>query len=153
MMNHFLTLGLATLLVFATFGNAQPIPVLNETFDLGRKHEPSPQLFVMESKLIVHALDGKRSGTEVYRLRLKCNPAQTGKEGDEYTCARFTWQAQSGAEANIPALANWAYIFRPAGNEKGETFGIDRSKFERLTDSTGKTLPPDKAYHVYNAFI
>ena len=32
-------------------------------------------------------------------------------------------------------------------------FGIDRAKFDGIADSAGKALPPDKAFHVYNAFI
>ena len=32
-------------------------------------------------------------------------------------------------------------------------FGIDHSKFEKLTDENGKILPVENTYHVYNAFI
>ena len=30
---------------------------------------------------------------------------------------------------------------------------IDHARFEGLTDSTGASLPPDKSYFIYNAFI
>jgi hypothetical protein len=151
--NRIASFSIAVLLVSTNFADAQSFPALGETFDLAGKHAPSPQFFVMESKLIVYALDGKRMGTDIYRLRLKCIPAQAGKAGDEYTCARFTWQPHGGTEAAIPALTNWAYVFKATGDDKGQTFGIDRGKFERIVDSTGKALPADKAYHVYNAFI
>ena len=151
MSKHLAAIGLATVLI-STFAEAQSSPELSKTFDLGVKRTPTPQFFVMVSKLMVYARDGKRTGTDVYRLRLKSNPAQAGKDGDEYACARFTWQPQGGAEAVIPALTDWRYIFKAAG-EKGQMFGIDPRKFEGLADSNGKPLPADKGYHVYNAFI
>jgi hypothetical protein len=146
-------IGIGILLASIGFANAQSLPALGETFNLGVKHTQSPQFFVMESKLILYALDGKRVGTDIYRLHLKCNPAQAANDGDQYTCAQFTWQANGGAEVGIPSLTNWTYVFKAAGDKKGQMFGIDRTKFDRLADSTGKTLPADKAYHVYNAFI
>ncbi|HMJ65157.1 MAG TPA: hypothetical protein VK615_07380 [Candidatus Binatia bacterium] len=151
MRKHLAAIGIATLLI-STVAKAQSTPELFRTFDLGVKRTPAPQFFVMESKFMLYARDGKRIGTDVYRLRLKSNPAQAGKDGDEYTCARFTWQPQGGVEAAIPALTDWSYVFKAAG-DKGQMFGIDSGKFERLADSNGKTLPADKGYHVYNAFI
>jgi len=149
--------GSAILLASAVFAAAQspsdPKSLLTESFDLGGKHTPSAQFFVMASKLIIHAPDGKRVGSDIYRLRLKCNPAQAGKDGDEYVCARFTWQPDGGAETDIPALADWTYVFKPSGGKKGQIFGIDRARFDGIADSAGKALPPDKAFHVYNAFI
>ena len=159
MTNH-LSIGTAVLLMSANFADAESssamTSLLAKTFDLAGKHTAAPQFFVMESKLIMYALDGKRTGTDIYRLRLKCIPAPAGKDGDgdECTCVRFTWQPHGGAEAAIPALTNWTYVFKaPAKDEKGQVLGIDHSKFESIVDSTGKALPPDKAYHVYNAFI
>jgi len=151
MTKHLAAIGIAMVLI-STFAEAQLTPDVSKTFDLGLKRAPTPQFFVMESRLMVYARDGKRLGTDVYRLRLKCNPAQAGKGGDEYTCGRFTWQPQGGVEAAIPALTEWSYVFKPDG-EKGQMFGIDQGKFQHLTDSTGKALPAENAYHVYNAFI
>ncbi|MCI0692340.1 hypothetical protein L0337_10105 [candidate division KSB1 bacterium] len=135
---------------------AQPPKLrLSQTFDLAGKRSQVPQYFLMESKLINYALDGKRTGTTIYRLRLKCTPAKLTKTaGEEYTCVRFTVQQSNGSEVEIPALKNWAYIFHePEVDEKGQLFGIDHAKFENLTDSAGKPLPSDQTYHVYNAFI
>jgi hypothetical protein len=150
-------LGIAMLLASAHLVNAQspsdPKSLLAESFDLSGKRASSPQFFVMTSKLIVHTPDGKRVGTDIYRLRLKCNPVQPGEDGEEYVCARFTFQPDGGAEMDIPALANWKYVFKPSGDKKDQIFGIDRAKFDGIADSAGKALRPDKAFHVYNAFI
>ena len=129
--------------------------ILDKVFDLAGEHSQETQYFLMESKLITYALDGRRIGTDIFRLRLKCVPAKiAGKGGDEYTCVRFTSQQGDALEKTIPALENWRYVFKQAGiDEKGQVFGIDHSKFENLVDSDGNTLPTDKAYHVYNAFI
>jgi hypothetical protein len=146
-------IGIAILLLSTGMAKPESIPVLANTFDLGSKHTASPQFFTMESKLIMYAPDGKRISTDVYRLRLRCIPGQAGRDDDEYTCGRFTWQPHGGSEAAIPALTNWTYGFKAAGDKKGQIFGIDRGKFDGIADSTGKILPADKAHHVYNAFI
>jgi hypothetical protein len=131
--------------------------ILRQTFKLGGQRSQRIQYFLMESKLINYALDGKRVGTDVFRLRLKCVPAKmAGKDGDEYTCTKFTVQLHNEGEVEIPALKNWAYVFKipPTGiDEKGQTLGIDHAPFENLVDASGKAIPPDKTYHVYNAFI
>src|SRR4030095_1388637 len=119
MTKHLASTGISIVLALATFAEA-PTPSIatslpDKSFDLAGKRMTSPQFFRMESKLVVHALDGKRLGTDVYRLHLKCVPAPAGKDGDEYTCERFTWQPDAGSEAAIPALANWAYVFKAAG--------------------------------------
>jgi hypothetical protein len=128
---------------------------LNKKFDLAGERSPKTQYFLMESRLITYAPDGKRVSADIYRLRLKCVPAKlAGKDGDEYTCVRFTVQQGNAAAAAIPALENWTYLFKRAEtDEKGQVFGIDHGKFENLVDGNGKVLPVDKAYHVYNAFI
>jgi hypothetical protein len=150
-------LGTAMLLASADLADAQspsdPKSLLVESFDLGGKRASSLQFFVMASKLTVHTPDGKRVGTDIYRLRLKCNPVQPGEDGEEYVCARFTFQPEGGAEMDIPALADWKYVFKPSGDKKGHIFGIDRAKFDGIADSAGKALRPDQAFHVYNAFI
>ena len=129
--------------------------ILAKKFNLAGERSQEIQYFLMESKLINYALDGTRIGTDIYRLRLKCVPAQiAGKEGDEYTCLRFTFQKGDDLEKAIPALENWTYVFKQAGiDEKGQVFGIDHGKFENLVDTDGNALTPDKAYHVYNTFI
>lgn len=131
--------------------------ILRQTFELGGERSQQTQYFLMESTLIAYALDGKRVGVDVFRLRLKYVPAKVaGKEGDEYTCTKFTVQLGDEPEVEIPALKNWAYIFKipPTGiDEKGQTLGIDHVPFENLVDAGGKAIPPGKTYHVYNAFI
>jgi hypothetical protein len=128
---------------------------LDKEFNLAGAHSQQTQYFMMESKLIIYALDGKRLGTDIYRLHLKCVPAQLAKTaGDEYTCSRFTVQQGEAAETAIPALVNWTYVFKGTEpDEKGQVLGIDHSKFVNLVDAEGKALPTDKTYHVYNAFI
>ena len=134
---------------------AQTSSILGQEFDLAGEPAQESQYFMMESRLISYALDGKRIGTDIFRLQLKCVPAKiAGKEGDEYTCVRFTVQQGNNPEAEIPVLKNWKYLFYEAGiDDQGQVFGIDHSKFENLTDSNGNAIPPDKSYHVYNAFI
>jgi hypothetical protein len=131
--------------------------ILRQTFKLGGERSQQTQYFLMESKLLTYALDGKRVGTDVFRLRLKCVPAKTaGKDGDEYTCTKFTVQLGDEPEVEVPALKNWTYVFKtlPMGlDEKGQVLGIEHARFEDLVDSGGQALPPDKSYHVYNAFI
>jgi len=111
----------------------------------------------MESKLLNYALDGTRVGLDIFRIRLKCVPAKlAGTKGDEYTCTKFTVQLGDEPEVEIPALKNWTYVFKipPTGvDKKGQTLGIDHAPFENLVEANNKAIPPDKAYHVYNAFI
>ena len=131
--------------------------ILRQTFDLGAKRSPQPQAFDMETRVITYAPDGKRVNTDIVRLQLKCVPASvTGKDADEYTCVKFTVQFGDGPELVVPALTNWTYPFKTTAagvDEKGQVFGIDHSKFEKLLDANGQPLPVDKAYYVYNTFI
>ncbi len=131
--------------------------ILRQTFKLGGERSQQTQYFLMETKLFTYALDGKRVGTDVFRLRLKCVPAKiAGRDGDEYTCTQFTMQVSDEPEVEIPAMKNWTYVFKipPTGiDEKGQTLGIEHAPFENLVDSGGQALPPDKSYQVYNAFI
>lgn len=131
--------------------------ILRQTFDLGGQRSQQAQYYLMESRLIYYALDGARTGTDVYRLRLKCVPAKlAGKEGDEYTCVQFTFQQGEAAETLIPALAGWSYVFKRTEtgmDEKGQVLSIEHSKFENLVDGNGKAIPPDKSYQIYNTFI
>jgi hypothetical protein len=131
--------------------------ILRQTFNLGGERSQQTQYYMMESKLISYAPDGKRIGTDFYRLRLKCVPAKlAGTKGDQWTCSKFTVQFGDEPEVEVPAMKNWTYIFKipPMGiDDKGQTLGIDHAQFANLVDTSGKALPPDKGYHVYNAFI
>jgi hypothetical protein len=131
--------------------------ILRQTFDFAGARSPQPQLFDMETVVITYAPDGKRVNTDVLRLQLKCAPARmTGKDADEYTCIRFAVKFGDAPEVTVPAVANWTYPFKVTSSgvdEKGQVFGIDHAKFEKLLDSNGQPLPVDKAYYVYNAFI
>ncbi|MHC4537429.1 MAG: hypothetical protein ACYS6K_26110 [Planctomycetota bacterium] len=131
--------------------------ILRQTFNLGGRRSQQIQYFMMESKLLTYALDGKRVSTDIYRLRLKCVPAKkAGTKGDQWTCSRFTVQLGDKPEVEVPAMKNWTYVFKipPMGiDDKGQTLGIDHAQFANLVDASGKAIAPDKSYHVYNAFI
>ncbi len=132
-------------------------PILRQTFDLAGVRSAQVQSFEMETRVITYAPDGKRVNTDVLKLGLKCAPARvTGKEADEYTCTKFTLQLAGGPEVAVPAVVNWSYLFKTTAtglDEKGQVFGIDHAKFEKLLDANGQPIPADKAYYVYNAFI
>ena len=131
--------------------------ILRQTFDLGAPRTPQPQRFEMETQVMSYALDGTRTGTDIYRIHLACVPGRAmGKEADEYTCTKFTVQFAGTEEVAIPALKDWKYLFKDTEtglDEKGQVFGIDHAKFENLTDANGKSIPIDKSYHLNNAFI
>jgi len=129
--------------------------ILRQTFDFSAPRSPQPQAFDMETRVITYAPDGKRVNTDILRLQLKCTPA-AAKDAYEYTCVKFTVKFGDAPEVAVPALANWMYSFKTTASgmdEKGQVFGIDHAKFEKLLDSNGQPLPADKAYYVYNAFI
>ena len=158
------TLTLLSLLVICSVTSVLPgesaksnDAIFRQKFDLGGERSQQTQYFVMESKLLTYALDGQRVSLDVFRLRLKCDPAKVaGTKGDQYTCVKFTVQLGDEPEVEIPAIKNWTYVFKipPTGiDEKGQTLGIDHAPFENLVDANNKAIPPDKAYHVYNAFI
>jgi len=131
--------------------------ILRQTFDLAGPRSAQEQVFDMETRVITYAPDGKRINTDVLKLQLQCTPARmTGKEADEYTCLKFTLQFGSNPEVAVPAMANWTYLFKNTAtglDDKGQVFGIDHAKFEKLVDANGQAIPADKAYYVYNAFI
>ena len=94
---------LAAFFVFVNVVEAQSTSIGDKKFDLAGEHLQKIQYFLMESKIITYALDGTRIGTDIFRLCLKCVPAKVAdKEGDEYTCVRFTLQQGNGLEAAIP---------------------------------------------------
>ena len=131
--------------------------ILRQTFDLGAPRASQSQRFEMETRVISYALDGTRTGTDIYRIHLACVPGRAiGKDADEYTCTKFVVQFAGTEEVAIPALKDWKYLFKNTEtglDEKGQVFGIDHAKFENLTDANGKSIPVDKSYHLYNAFI
>jgi len=130
--------------------------ILRQAFDFSAPRSAQPQAFDMETRVITYAPDGKRVNTDILRLQLKCAPAAAAKDAYEYTCVKFTLKFGDAPEVTVPALANWTYLFKatPTGvDEKGQVFGIDHAKFEKLLDANGQPLPVDKAYYVYNAFI
>jgi hypothetical protein len=130
--------------------------IFQPEYNLVPKHSGDTQYYVMESKLLKYALDGTRLGTDVYRLYLRCIPAgATSSKGDEYTCLKFVVQVGKSPAKSIPSLTNWKYFFSPGAkkDDKGQLFGIDHSKFEKLVDDSGKALPLENTFHVYNAFI
>ncbi|MEP6948757.1 MAG: hypothetical protein ABI863_05770 [Ginsengibacter sp.] len=130
--------------------------ILAREYNLVPQHSKDTQYYRMESKLEKHALDGTPLGLDVYRLYLRCVPSGDSAKGDEYTCLKFTVQINNSAEVSIPSLTNWKYFFSltaDTANKKEKLFGIDHSKFEKLTDEKGKLLPLENTFHVYNAFI
>ena len=129
--------------------------LLRQEYNLVPPYSKDTQYYEMESKLQKHAPDGTLQGRDVYRLYLRCIPSGIPSQGDEYTCLKFTVQVDSSAEISIPSLTNWKYFFSLTANgeDKGQMFGIDHTKFEKLTDENGKMLPIENTYHVYNAFI
>ena len=144
----------------SSFLSAQQISnakeLLVQEYNLVPQHSKDTQYFEMESKLQTHAPDGTPQGWDVYRLSLRCVPSADPSRGDEYTCLKFTVQINKSPEVSIPSLTNWKYIFTStpdARDEKGQVFGINHSKFEKLTDEEGKMLLVGNTYHVYNAFI
>ena len=130
--------------------------LLEQEFNLVPEHSKDTQYYHMESKIQNHAPDGTPLGWDVYRLYLRFVPSGDPSKGDEYTCLKFTFQLSKSPEVFIPSLANWTYRFvlTPNGkDEKGQVFGIDHSKFEKLTDENGKAIAAGNSYFIYNAFI
>lgn len=153
------SLVIITLLCFNTIRSqtSNDKSVLQQEFNLGIKHSAEPQYWKMESKMITYAMNGERTGEDIFRLYIKCSPAKDGDtKGDEYTCTKFTAQLGNNPEVEIPSLKDWSYFFNGTHKEKDGkeiVLGIDHAKFENLTDANGKPIPIDKTYHVYNAFI
>ncbi len=132
------------------------VKLLRQQYNLIPQHSTDTQYYEMESKMQQHAPDGTPQGWDIYHLFLRCVPSADATSGDEYTCLKFTVQPHDSAEVSIPSLANWTYHFLLSANAKdtqGQVFGIDHSKFEKLTDERGKMLPVANTYAVYNAFI
>jgi len=129
---------------------AQTSSSLSKEFDLAGERSIEAQYYIMESKLVNYSLDGTRTGNDVFRLYLKYEPSE---QGEEYICTKFTVQLDDAPEVTVPVLDNWSYVYYPDIDEQGQVFGIDHSRFDNLKDENGNPIPPDKSYHVYNAFI
>lgn len=150
----------STLCASLCFGAGDPKPsndsLLRGTFDLAAPRSRERQSYEMETRVITYALDGKRVSTDVLKLSLTCAPSKTGGDADLYTCTRFAVQFGAEPEVGLPAMAGWSYPFKHTDtgkDEKGQVFGIDHAKFEKLVDANGQPLPVDKLYFVYNTFI
>lgn len=144
------------LILFSITARSQSkaVSCLKQEFDLAGKRSLETQLYLMKSECINYSLDGKRTGTDVYKLHLKWVRAKNaGQVDDKFTCVKFTVKFADAEEATIQALENWSYSFFDGIDEANQVFGIDHSKFENLKDSKGNLIPTNKAYHVYNAFI
>jgi len=127
---------------------------LQQEFELAGERSPEKRYYLMETKLVKFALDGKRTGVDTFRLKLEYVPASlSGKDEDEYICRQFTVQKGTESSVSIPVLAGWSYVFVSGYDEEGRVFGIDHARFENLETEEGKALPPDMAYFVYNTFI
>jgi len=132
--------------------------ILRQKYNLVPQHSKDTQYYEMESKLQKHALDGTIQGIDVYRLYFRCVPSANSSKADEYTCLKFTVQINNSTPISIPSLTNWKYFFSLESNtaddsSKALLFGIDHSKFEKLTDQNGKDLPFENTFLVYNAII
>ncbi len=142
---------LASILLNAQSNDKNVIPV-NGSYNLAGERSPENQFYIMNSKIVNKSPDGKRTGFQVFKLHLKCEPGRNG-EGDKYICTDFKININDTAEISIPSLKGWSYIFKNGMNEKGEVLGIDHSKFSNLTDNYGKPVPQDRSYFIYNTFI
>jgi hypothetical protein len=156
-LRSYLLLAIPILLIhFASAQQKNAKEALTATYDLGIEHSKEPQQFIMRSQLVLFAPDGSRKDSTLYTLYLHCVPGKKAEDGDEYTCTRFTVRSNNAPEVSIPSLANWKYVYKQTANqkdEKGQVFGIDHAKFEKVIDSNGQVLATEKQYHVYNAFI
>jgi len=133
---------------------------LTQEYDLVGNRSLETQYYLMERDIRLIAEDGTPKGGEKYRLRLMIEPGDRSLgEADKYTCREFTLQIGDGAEVTIPALEGWSFDFERGSldeamlDEQGLFFGIPHTRFEGLSDSSGKVLEPINAYQIYDVFI
>ncbi len=127
---------------------------LSQSFNLVPAHSKDTQYYQMESRVLKYSQDGTRNGYDIYCMTLRCVPAAGSPGKNEYMCVRFTVKLNNSAEVLIPSLTNWKHYLSLENPDNNEyLFGIRHDIFEQLTDEKGKKLPPENAYHVYNAFI
>ncbi|MGD8779721.1 MAG: hypothetical protein PVH88_12250 [Ignavibacteria bacterium] len=136
---------------------AQLKPILKQTYTLSGERTKEPQCFILETILTNYNLNGTITGKDVLKLYLKCIPQESnGNNTYKYSCRKFSIKQGDSGEVTIPALENWSYLFgnNPNGyDEKGQVFGIDHAKFEKLTDNLGNPVSQNMSYWVYNSFI
>jgi len=65
---HILAICTMSLLLSPTMILAQSTVVLENQYDLAGQRTAETQYFIMESKLTTYALNGTRTGTDVFRL-------------------------------------------------------------------------------------
>lgn len=126
-------------------------------FDFTKDRTAEIQYYEMESALYSFAADGITKSTDVFKLKLQYVPAALSKSGhSEITCLQFTVTLAGSPEIPIPSLAGWTYQFNTTPGQTdsdAQVFGVSHAKFEQLKDASGNLIPPEKSYHVYNAFI
>lgn len=131
--------------------------LLAQEFDLSGARTTDTQHYLLETRVTLFAPSGAPRQTFTLKLRLEINPArQSGKDGDEYICREFLIKQDDAPYVSVPALKDWAYIFRPdfTGTDTDTPiFGISHTPFEGLKDSNGKPFPVLLAYGAYNSFI
>ena len=128
--------------------------LLKNEFELTPRIADTSHNFIMETKVIQYAPDGKRKSKEIFKLFLHAQPL--GLSQTEYCCTNFLWVKEDSSINSIPAMEGWTYIFdknKVEKDENGPLFGIDHSQFENLKDEKGNSLGPEKSYFVYNTFI
>ncbi len=146
--------GVALACAFGAYGQTRNTPLVTGGFNLDMKRTAETQYYVSETEVLSYAMNGDRTGRDVYTLYLKCNPSTIpGKNGYEYTCMKFKIRTGESDEILIPALEKWSYTYFDGIDEKKQTFGIEFAKFANLIDANGGAIEQDKAYQVYNAFI
>jgi hypothetical protein len=128
--------------------------LLSQKFNLAGDKEKKTQYYIMESRLITYAPDGKIAFRDLFTLSLKWVPAAIAKEEkDAFTCINFKIKYGDSVEVEIPSLKNYTFALSPGVDAKNQIFGLDHSKFVNLIDDRGQPVPPDKSYHVFNAFV
>jgi len=133
---------------------------LSQEYDLVENRSLETQYYLMERDIFLIAEDGTPKGKEKYRLHLMIEPGdRSAGEPDRYTCRGLAMQKGDGPEVTIPALRGWSFDFERDSwdeamlDEQGLFFGIPHTRFEGLSDSSGKALEPINAYQVYDVFI
>jgi len=133
---------------------------LQQEYDLVGNRSLETQYYLMERKVSFIGEDGTSKGGEKYMLRLMIEPGdRSAGEADKYTCVELVMQKGDGPEVTISALEGWSFDFERDSldeamlDEQGLFFGIPHTRFEGLSDSSGKALEPINAYQVYDVFI
>jgi hypothetical protein len=143
-----------TLLPLLLLSQNHDFSLLEKEFNLAGVKEEKTQYYTMESHLIVYAPDGAIIGRVLFTLYLQWVPAAiANKKSDQFTCINFKIKYEDSVEVEIPSLKNYTFASTPGVDAKNQIFGLDHSKFANLLDDRGQPVPPDKTYHVFNAFV